>query len=129
MVAQHQKQKEFNMTILDANGNPTTPSLEEIVSQMQNHLGQVINHLKMITPVVENSKLQGQLLQKQILDLVFLQEFIINKMIEKKLIDFDEQEFNEFRNKKIEELKLLQEQMKVAQTQEAIKSQSLDLEE
>lgn len=116
------------MSLLDAQGNPISPSAETMLPIMQNHIMQIINHLKSLTPVVENNKLQIQLLQKQILELAFVNEFILNKLVENKLIIFDETEYSEFRNNKVQELKQLQAETQLSKTKETLES-DVNLEE
>jgi len=116
------------MSILDAQGNPVSPSADTMLPIMQSHITQIVNHLKSITPVIENNKLQIQLLQRQILELAFVNEFVLNKLTESKLINFDETEYSEFRNNKAQELRQLQAEAQLSQTKETLES-DVNLEE
>lgn len=92
--------------LLDQNGQPISDSLETRVDKVEATIGDIILHLRQITPVVEQSHSFLRTLQSQNLDLSWLLEFIINH----NELKFDEDKFIEFRKNKIMELQALQAQ-------------------
>lgn len=119
------------MTLLDAQGRPSSPTLDQRVANLEAQTLGIINGLQQLVNRIELNSNFGQSAQQQLFELTVYLEYTVKKLEDKNVLVLDDEDFNQYRAEKISAIrearqKAIEEQQQQQQEQQTTQDINLD---